>query len=111
MPAVPTTVQGYFGTLVDTLIGFWPPWRRRAKSRKVAVPVLPLLIRAGAGGGRTVARTLEGRLSGLPFWKPGCSECVAAMAFRNLGRQLSYWNALPAARGFVGPRIAPWASR
>jgi predicted AAA+ superfamily ATPase len=33
------TVQGYFATLIDTLVGVWlPAWRRRAKVKEVASP-------------------------------------------------------------------------
>ncbi len=50
------TVQGYFATLQDTLVGFWPPaWPRRAKVTEVARPKFNLF---DAG----VARALAGRL-------------------------------------------------
>lgn len=51
------TVQGYFSTLVDTLIGLrLPAWRRRAKVKEVASPKLyifdPGVARALAGRAR-----------------------------------------------------------
>ena len=51
------TVQGYFSTLVDTLIGFrLPAWRRRAKLKEVASPKFyvfdPGVARALAGRAR-----------------------------------------------------------
>jgi predicted AAA+ superfamily ATPase len=50
------TVQGYFATLVDTLIGFWlPAWRKRAKVKEVASPKFYLFDPG-------VARALAGRL-------------------------------------------------
>ena len=50
------TVQGYFATLVDTLIGFWlPAWRKRAKAKEVASPKFHLFDPG-------VARALAGRL-------------------------------------------------
>jgi predicted AAA+ superfamily ATPase len=50
------TVQGYFETLVDTLIGFWlPAWRRRAKVKEGSTPKFYLFDPG-------VARALAGRL-------------------------------------------------
>ena len=51
------TVQGYFETLVDTLISVWlPAWRRGAKVKEVASPKFYLFDPG-------VARALAGRLS------------------------------------------------
>src|SRR5207237_1031112 len=50
------TVQGYFETLMDTLIGFWlPAWQRRAKVKEAASPKFYLFDPG-------VARGLAGRL-------------------------------------------------
>ncbi len=54
------TVQGYFETLVDTLIGVWlPAWRRGAKVKEVASPKFYLFDPG-------VARALAGRLREPP---------------------------------------------
>ncbi|MBI2150090.1 MAG: ATP-binding protein [Acidobacteria bacterium] len=87
------TVQGYFGTLTDTLIGFWlQAWQRRAKVKEVAKPKFYLFDPG-------VARALSGRLrepleSGergalLETW--ALHELRAAIAFQNLGGELRYW--------------------
>ncbi len=87
------TVQGYFSTLTDTLIGFWlPAWRKRVKVKEVASPKF-YLFDTGA------ARALAGRLrepmeSGergflMETWV--LHELRAAMAYQNLGGQLHYW--------------------
>jgi predicted AAA+ superfamily ATPase len=87
------TVQGYFQTLVDTLIGFWlPAWRRRAKVKEVARPKFylfdPGVARALAGRLREpLERAERGFL--LETWV--LHELRAAMAFQNLGGQLHYW--------------------
>jgi predicted AAA+ superfamily ATPase len=87
------TVQGYFGTLVDTLIGFWlPAWRRRAKVKEVASPKFYLFDPgvARALGGR-LREPLDGSERGFLLETWVLHELRAAMAFRNLGGQLSYW--------------------
>ncbi len=87
------TVQGYFATLQDTLIGAWlPAWRRRAKVKEVASPKF-YLFDAG------VARALAGRLRepvdglerGFLFETWVLHELRAAMASLNAGGQLHYW--------------------
>lgn len=87
------TVQGYFGTLVDTLIGFWlPAWRKRAKVKEVASPKFylfdPGVARALAG---RLREPLEGMERGFLLETWVLHELRAAMAFRNLGGQLHYW--------------------
>jgi predicted AAA+ superfamily ATPase len=87
------TVQGYFDTLTDTLIGVWlPAWRRRAKVKEVASPKF-YLFDCG------VARALAGRLREpldaaergflLETWV--LHELRAAIAYGNLGGDLRYW--------------------
>jgi predicted AAA+ superfamily ATPase len=87
------TVQGYFSTLVDTLIGFWlPAWRKRAKVKEVASPKFYLFDPG-------VARALSGRLRepldqaerGFLMETWILHELRAAVALRNLGGQLHYW--------------------
>ena len=87
------TVQGYFGALVDTLIGIWlPAWRKRAKVKEVASPKFYLFDPG-------VARTLAGRLREpldasergflLETWV--LHELRAAIAAENAGGGLYYW--------------------
>lgn len=87
------TVQGYFGALVDTLVGFWlPAWRKRAKVKEVASPKFylfdPGAARALAG---RVREPLDGIERGFLLETWVLHELRAAMAFRNLGGQLHYW--------------------
>lgn len=87
------TVQGYFGTLVDTLIGFWlPAWRKRAKVKEVSSPKFYLfdagVARALAG---RVREPLDGAERGFLLETWVLHELRAAMAFQNLGGQLHYW--------------------
>lgn len=87
------TVQGYFGTLVDTLIGFWlPAWRKRAKVKEVASPKFylfdPGVTRALAG---RVREPLDAAERGFLLETWVLHELRAAMAFRSLGGQLHYW--------------------
>ena len=87
------TVQGYFQTLIDTLIGFWlPAWRRRAKVKEVASPKFylfdPGVTRALAG---RLREPLDGLERGFLLETWVLHELRAAMAFRNLGGQLHYW--------------------
>ncbi len=87
------TVQGYFATLQDTLIGFWlPAWRRRAKVKEVASPKFYLF---DAGVARALAGRLREPLDGLErgflleTWM--LHELRAAIASLNAGGQLHYW--------------------
>ena len=87
------TVQGYFATLQDTLIGFWlPAWRRRAKVKEVASPKFYLF---DAGVARALAGRLREPLDGLErgflleTWM--LHELRAAIALLNTGGQLHYW--------------------
>jgi predicted AAA+ superfamily ATPase len=87
------TVQGYFATLVDTLIGFWlPAWRRRAKVKEVASPKFylfdPGVVRALAG---RLRESLDGSERGFLLETWVLHELRAALAFQNLGGQLHYW--------------------
>jgi uncharacterized protein len=87
------TVQGYFETLTDTLIGFWlPAWRRRAKVKETASPKFylfdPGVVRALAGRLREpLDRSDRGFL--LETWV--LHELRAALAYQNLGGELRYW--------------------
>ena len=87
------TVQGYFQTLVDTLIGFWlPAWRPRAKVKEVASPKFflfdPGVARALAG---RVREPLERAERGFLLETWILHELRAAMALQNLGGKLHYW--------------------
>jgi predicted AAA+ superfamily ATPase len=87
------TVQGYFETLVDTLIGVWlPAWRRAAKVKEVASPKFylfdPGVARALAGRLREPLEAAE-RGPLLETWV--LHELRAAIALRNLGGDLHYW--------------------
>ena len=87
------TVQGYFATLVDTLIGFWlPAWRRRAKVKEVASPKFylfdPGVARALAG---RLNEPLDGAERGFLLETWVLHELRAATSFQNAGGQLHYW--------------------
>lgn len=87
------TVQGYFETLVDTLIGFWlPAWRRRAKVKETASPKFylfdPGVVRALAGRLRDPLDSSE-RGFLLETWV--LHELRATIAYLNLGGELRYW--------------------
>jgi predicted AAA+ superfamily ATPase len=87
------TVQGYFETLVDTLIAFWlPAWQRRAKVKEVASPKFylfdPGVARALAG---RLREPLEGMERGFLLETWILHELRAAMALHNLGGELRYW--------------------
>lgn len=87
------TVQGYFATLVDTLVGFWlPAWRAHAKVKEVASPKFylfdPGVVRALAG---RLREPLDGTERGFLLETLVLHELRAAIAFRNLGGQLHYW--------------------
>ena len=100
------TVQGYLGTLTDTLIGVWlPAWRRRAKVKEVARPKF-YLFDAG------VARALAGRLKepldaldrGFLLGTWVLHELRAAMAFLGLGGQLHFWRSSSSKVDFIWTR-------
>ncbi len=87
------TVQGYFETLTDTLIGFWlPAWQRHAKVKEVASPKFYLF---DCGVARALAGRLREPLEGLErgflleTWL--LHELRAAMAFQNTGGELQHW--------------------
>jgi len=87
------TVQGYFSTLADTLLGVWlPAWRRRAKVKEVASPKFYLF---DPGVARALAGRLREPLDGLErgflleTWL--LHELRTAMAAQNLGGRLQYW--------------------
>jgi uncharacterized protein len=87
------TVQGYFQTLVDTLVGIWlPAWQPRAKVKEVANPKFylfdPGVARALAGRLREPIDGLE-RGFLLETWV--LHELRAAIAYQNLGGELRYW--------------------
>jgi predicted AAA+ superfamily ATPase len=87
------TVQGYFETLTDTLIGFWlPAWQRRAKVKEVASPKFylfdPGVARALAG---RLREPLDGSERGFLLETWVLHELRAAMACQNLGGDLRYW--------------------
>ncbi|MBM2828751.1 MAG: ATPase [Actinobacteria bacterium] len=87
------TVQGYFATLVDTLIGVWvPAWRKQTRVKEVASPKFYLF---DPGVARVLAGRLREPLEGvergflLETWI--LHELRAAMARLNVGGQISYW--------------------
>ena len=87
------TVQGYFATLADTLVGVWlPAWRKRAKVKEVASPKFylfdPGVARALAGRAREPLDSSE-RGALLETWV--LHELRAAIASANLGGTLHYW--------------------
>ena len=87
------TVQGYFATLVDTLLGVWlPAWRKRAKVKEVASPKFylfdPGVARALSGRGR---EPLEQAERGFLMETWVLHELRAAIAHRGAGGQLHYW--------------------
>ncbi|MCX8091939.1 MAG: DUF4143 domain-containing protein [Verrucomicrobiae bacterium] len=87
------TVQGYFETLTDTLIGFWlPAWQRRAKVKEVASPKFylfdPGVARALAG---RLREPLESHERGFLLETWVLHELRAAIAYQNLGGELRYW--------------------
>ncbi len=87
------TVQGYFATLVDTLVGVWlPAWRPRAKVKEVASPKFyffdPGVARALAG---RLREPLESTERGFLLETLVLHELRASQAYGNLGGQLHYW--------------------
>jgi predicted AAA+ superfamily ATPase len=87
------TVQGYFETLTDTLIGVWlPAWQRRAKIKEVVSPKFYLfdcgVVRALAG---RVREPIEGLERGFLLETWILHELRAAIAYGGLGGELRYW--------------------
>jgi len=87
------TIQGYFSTLVDTLIGFWlPAWRKRVKVKEVASPKFylfdPGVVRSLSG---RLREPLDGTERGFLLETWILHELRAAMAIQNTGGQLHYW--------------------
>lgn len=87
------TVQGYFETLTDTLIGVWlPAWQRRAKIKEVASPKFYLF---DCGVARALAGRLRDPIDGLErgflleTWM--LHELRATIAYEGLGGELRYW--------------------
>ena len=87
------TVQRYFDTLIDTLIGVWlPAWRPHAKVKEIQHPKFyffdPGVVNALAGRLRDhIDKSEQGFLLETLI----LHELRAAMAVRNCGGQLSYW--------------------
>ena len=109
------TVQGYFGTLVDTLVGIWlPAWRERAKVKEVASPKFyffdPGVARALAG---RVREPVEAAERGFLLETLVLHELRAAQAYRNLGGTCTTGGRLPAARSISSGPEAParWVSK
>lgn len=87
------TVQGYFDTLVDTLLGVWlPAWRPRAKVKEVAHPKFylfdPGVVRAL--GGR-LREPMEREERGHLLETYVLHELRAHIEQRSVGGELSYW--------------------
>ncbi|MCK4516428.1 MAG: DUF4143 domain-containing protein, partial [Spirochaetaceae bacterium] len=88
-----TTVQNYFGILVDTLIGYWvPAWKLKRSTKQISHPKFYLFDTG-------VARALSGRLPYPPtqeelgplFENMICNEMRAYLAYRKLRYQLYFW--------------------
>ena len=88
-----TTVQRYFDTLTDTLVGVWVPgWRPQAKVREAAKAKFYFFDPG-------VVRTLSNRVRDpLTDWEKGplletllLHELRAAAAYLNVGGEISYW--------------------
>jgi predicted AAA+ superfamily ATPase len=87
------TVQGYFDTLVDTLLGVWlPAWRPRAKIKEVAHPKFYLfdtgVARALAG---RVREPLEREERGHLLETYVLHELRAYIEHAGIGGELFYW--------------------
>lgn len=88
-----TTVQRYFDTLIDTLVGFWVPgWQPRAKVREVVRPKFYLF---DTGVARTLANRARDPLTDL---EKGAlletfflHELRSAAAYLNAGGEINYW--------------------
>jgi len=88
-----TTVQRYFDTLVDTLVGVWVPgWRPRAKVREAARAKFYFF---DCGVARTLANRVRDRLHDLekgPLLETlVLHELRSAMMYLNAGGEVSYW--------------------
>ncbi|MBZ5499444.1 MAG: ATP-binding protein [Acidobacteriia bacterium] len=89
-----TTVQRYFDTLIDTLVGCWVPgWQPRAKVREAARAKFYLF---DAGVARTLANRVRDPLTDL---EKGAlletfflHELRSAAAYLNAGGEISYWH-------------------
>lgn len=87
------TVQGYFETLVDTLLGVWlPAWRPRAKVKEVAHPKFYFFDTgvARAAGGR-LREPLEREERGRLLETYVLHELRAYVARAAIGGELFYW--------------------
>jgi predicted AAA+ superfamily ATPase len=87
------TVQRYFQTLVDTLIGFWlPAWRPRRKVKEVAHSKFFFF---DTGVVRALLQRLRDSIGsderGHLLETLVLHELRAAMSIQNLGGSLSYW--------------------
>lgn len=87
------TVQGYFETLIDTLIGVrLPAWQRRAKVKEVASPKFYLfdcgVARALAG---RLREPIDGAERGFLLETLILHELRATIAYENIGGELRYW--------------------
>lgn len=87
------TVQRYFDTLIDTLIGFWlPAWRPRAKVKEVSHPKFyffdPGVVRAVQN---RLREPLESAERGPLLETLVLHEIRSWMNISNCGGALSYW--------------------
>lgn len=87
------TVQGYFGVLVDTLIGVWlPAWRPRAKVKETAHPKFYLfdcgVVRALS---RRLREPIESAERGALLETLLLHELRAQIAYSGGGGELSYY--------------------
>ncbi len=87
------TVQRYFETLIDTLIGVWlPPWRRRAKVKEVAHPKFYFFDPGVASALSNRSREpLEPSERGFLLETLVFHELRAWMSIHNVGGKLYYW--------------------
>jgi predicted AAA+ superfamily ATPase len=88
-----TTVQRYFDTLVGTLVGIWVPgWQPRAKVRETARAKFyffdPGVVRTLANRVRDPLHDLE---KGPLLETLVLHELRSAIAYLNLGGEISYW--------------------
>jgi predicted AAA+ superfamily ATPase len=88
-----STVQRYFDTLVDTLVGVWiPGWQSRSKVREA---VRPKFYFFDSGVVRTLSNRIREPLSDLekgPLLETFVlHEIRSAIAYLNNGGEISYW--------------------
>jgi predicted AAA+ superfamily ATPase len=88
------TVQGYFETITDTLVGYWlSAWRRRAKVKERVTPKFylfdPGVVRALAG---RLREPMEGSERGFLLETWILHELRSSVAFHNTGGDLCYWS-------------------